>query len=72
MGPLKTATGWFQLSDPNVQPMFAVSYLNNQRIPMVETAPGSFNTLGQQMRVIFDYGMGQIDDIGAVFNKGQA
>ena len=72
MGALKTATGWFQFSDPNVQPMFGVSYLDNVRVPKVETAPGSFNTLGQQMRVIFDYGMGQIDDIGAVFNKGAA
>jgi hypothetical protein len=72
MGPLKTNTGWFQFSSPDVQPMFAVSYLDNQRVPKVETAPGSFNTLGQQMRVIFDYGMGQIDDIGAVFNKGKA
>jgi hypothetical protein len=70
MGALKTATGWFQMSDPAVQPMFGVSYLDNVRVPKVETAPGSFNTLGQQMRVIFDYGMGQIDDIGAVFNKG--
>lgn len=72
MGALKTNTGWFQFSSPDVQPMFAVSYLDNQRVPKVETAPGSFNTLGQQMRVVFDYGMGQIDDIGAVFNKGKA
>lgn len=70
MGALKTATGWFQFSDPNVQPMFAVGYLDNQRVPKVETAPGSFNTMGQQMRVIFDYGMGQVDDIGCVYNKG--
>ena len=70
MGSLKTSTGWFEFSDPNVQPMFGVVYLNDRRVPIVETAPAAFNQLGQQMRVIFDYGMGQVDDVGGVFNKG--
>lgn len=72
MGALRTSTGWFEFSDPMVQARFAVAYLDNQRVPKVETAPGSFNTLGQQMRVIFDYGMGEVSDMGAVFNKGAA
>ncbi len=40
MGSLKTATGWFQFSDPTVQPMFGVSYLDNVRVPKVENRSG--------------------------------
>lgn len=70
MGALRSSMAWFQFAAPAVQPMFGVLFLNGQRIPRVETAPGNFNTLGQQMRVIYEYGIGQEDDIGGVKNDG--
>jgi len=63
-----SATTWFMLADPDVLPAFEVAYLNGRRVPTIETADASFNTLGIQFRGYFDFGVGQIDPSGAAKN----
>lgn len=63
-------TAYFLFANPVLQPMFQVLYLNDRRTPFVETDDAAFNVLGQQMRSYWDYGMAQIDDIGAAYSPG--
>ena len=76
MGVKASATAWFEFSDPNVHSMFEVAYLGGPdgegRVPRVETAQMPFTSLGLQMRVLFSYGMGQVDSVGAVYATGVA
>lgn len=71
MGARKSATAWFFFADPRIQPFLQVLYLNNRRTPYVETEKAAFDSLGQQMRSYWDYGMAQIDDIGGGYSPGQ-
>lgn len=76
MGAKASSTVWLTLSAPSVHSMFEVAYLGSPdgegRVPRVETAQMPFTSLGLQMRVLFTYGMAQVDDVGAVLATGVA
>ena len=63
-----SATTWYLLADPMILPAFQVAYLNGNRQPTIQTQDASFNVLGYQMRVFFDYGVAQLDYRGAIKN----
>lgn len=69
MSGYSTST-WYLLADPSILPAFQVAYLDGRRVPTVETADAEFDTLGLQMRCIFDFGVAQVDYRGA--NKNTA
>ncbi|MEQ9407747.1 MAG: hypothetical protein RIK87_08460 [Fuerstiella sp.] len=66
-----SSAAFFLFSDPEVQPFIQVLYLDNRQTPYVETEQAAFNVLGQQMRSYWDYGMAQIDDVGAAYSPGE-
>lgn len=62
-----SSTAWYLMADPaqGVAPL-RVSFLDGQQVPTIETADASFETLGVQMRCVYDYGVDQEDPRGAV------
>ena len=69
---LTAAKVWYLLADPNDLPVIEVAFLNGQRMPMVETAQADFNTLGIQMRGVFDFGVAKQEHRAGVKVKGEA
>ena len=51
-----STAAWYLLRDPAVAAVVAVSFLNGQENPTVETAAADFNTLGIQIRGVHDFG----------------
>ena len=49
---------WYLVADPNAAPAMTVGFLNGRETPFVESADVDFNHLGMQMRVFYDYGIG--------------
>ncbi|GAB5444935.1 MAG: hypothetical protein Fues2KO_52840 [Fuerstiella sp.] len=70
MGARASSTAFFLFANPEIQPFIQVLYLNDRRTPHVETQSTAFNSLGQQMRSYWDYGIAQIDDVGAAYSPG--
>lgn len=68
-----SATAWFLVPNPN--PDFSylqVAFLNNQRMPQVESAEADFNRLGVQSRAVLHYGIAHHEYRAAVKSKGAA
>lgn len=61
-------TTWYMLADPDLLPAFQVAFLDGKRAPTVEQSDTEFNRLGVDMRAYWDYGVGKVDDRGAVKN----
>lgn len=68
---LKSALAWFQFADPAIVAAFGVCFLSGKKKPTIETQPAAFNSLGVQMRVFWDYGLGRIGSCGAIRNDGE-
>lgn len=71
MGGRRTDKAFFLFVDPLHEPFLQVLYLNDRRTPYVETEQAAFNSLGQQMRGYWDYGMAQIGDLGGTYSPGE-
>ncbi len=69
---LTSALKWYLLADPMDIATAEVVFLNGQETPTVETADADFNTLGIQMRGVFDFGVAKQDWRGGVAMKGEA
>lgn len=57
---------WYLMAKPSVLPVIEASFLNNKRVPTVETAQADFNNLGIQMRGFYDFGNEKQNWRGAV------
>ncbi len=67
-----SATAWYLLNDPGYLSTVAVSFLNGQETPTVESADADFNTLGVQFRGYHDFGVDFAEYLGGVKSKGAA
>jgi len=47
-----------------------VAFLNGRQEPVVESADADFNTLGIQMRCVYDYGVAFAEKKAAVYSAG--
>jgi hypothetical protein len=66
-----STTAHYLLRDPSIAAVVAVSFLNGQQNPTVETADADFNTLGIQMRGFHDFGCDQtVDYLAGVRSAG--
>jgi hypothetical protein len=63
---------WYLAADPSDLPLIEVAFLNGQRMPTVETAQANFNTLGIQMRGVYDFGVKKQEYRAGVKVKGAA
>jgi hypothetical protein len=69
---LSDATAWYLAADPADLPLIEVAFLNGQRMPTVETAQANFNTLGIQMRGVYDFGVKKQEYRAGIKSKGKA
>jgi len=51
-----SATTWFLLADPKILAPIAMSFLNGQEAPTIESTDADFSTLGIQFRAYHDFG----------------
>jgi hypothetical protein len=65
-----STTAWFLFGD-NVKPM-AVSFLNGNRTPTVESSEAEFNTLGMLWRGYHDFGCDKAEYAAGIKSKGAA
>lgn len=61
---------WYLISDDAAAAPYGIAYLGGRTTPMLESADTDFNTLGQQWRCVFDYGVCQLDYRGVVGSAG--
>jgi len=66
----QTNTGWWQFANPALLPAFRIGFLQGNRVPVIESAETSFETLGMQWRSFHDWGVGEGDPKAAVYNAG--
>lgn len=66
-----SATQWFLFGGPNDRPV-TVGFLNSQQSPTVESEPAPFNELGQQWRIVHDFGVALADPKAAYKATGAA
>jgi len=62
-------TAWYLMADAAMG-AFGIAFLNNQSRPTIETEDAAFNTLGQQFRCYWDFGVCQVDSNTAVKSDG--
>lgn len=55
--PNGSAAHYFLLADPMDLAMIDVCFLDGRQVPTIESADAAFNTLGIQMRGVFDFGV---------------
>ena len=67
-----SATAWYLLGGSSMDAPVAVSFLNGQETPTVETADADFSTLGVQFRGYHDFGCDKAEYLGSVKSKGAA
>lgn len=67
-----SATAWYLLADPEVEPVIEVVLLNGAEAPVIENAEADFQTLGILLRGYFDYGVNKQSHRGGVKMKGAA
>lgn len=65
-----STTAWYLLNNPSFRAAVAVSFLNGQETPTVESADADFNTLGVQFRGYHDFGCDQAEYLCGVKSKG--
>lgn len=61
-----STSSWYLFTNPAITPSFVISYLNGNSSPVIESSDTSFETLGVQMRAVFDFGVNQADPKGSV------
>lgn len=66
-----TGNGWYIFADPAVLPVLEYSYLSGAEGPQLASREG-WDVLGQEFRVILDFGCGAVDWRGAYRNPGAA
>lgn len=64
-----TGVGWYVLADPQVAPVYEVSFLNGEQQPVLDQDI-PFNVDGVRWKVRADYGVGAVGHEGIVFNPG--
>ena len=64
-----TGTAWYVFADPAILPVLEYSYLSGAEGPQIASREG-WDVLGQEFRVILDFGCGAIDWRGAYRNPG--
>ena len=67
-----SSTAWYLLGGSSMDAPVAVSFLNGQETPTVETADADFSTLGVQFRGYHDFGCDPAEYLGSVKSKGAA
>lgn len=65
-----STTAWYLLGD-EMKPI-AVTFLNGQQTPVVESAEADFNQYGIQIRGRHDFGADQAEYLGSLMSKGAA
>lgn len=61
---------WYVLAAPGDYAIMEVAFLNGVEVPTVQTAEADFDTLGIQMRVVYDFGVGMGEPKGGVKSNG--
>lgn len=64
-----TGLPWYSFADPNLEPVFEVSFLNGNKTPYLESDM-PFNMDGLQWKVRHDFGVAAIGYLGGVMNEG--
>lgn len=67
--PRLPATAWRLFADPALMPVLEYAYLNSAKGPQLETKQG-WEVLGQEFRVVLDFGCGAVDHRGTYLNAG--
>lgn len=67
--PRLTGTAWYQLANPNVEPVFEVGFLDGQQNPQF-TMHEAFTQAGMAWRIVHEYGAAGIGFRGIVKNAG--
>ncbi len=67
--PRLTGNRRYMFADPSIAAAFEVAFLEGQQSPMLESQPG-WSTLGQEWRIVHDWGVGALDWRAAVTNIG--
>jgi hypothetical protein len=62
-------TTWYVFADPSILPVLEYSYLSGAEGPQIASREG-WDVLGQEFRVILDFGCGAVDWRGAYRNPG--
>lgn len=65
-----SSTAWFLIADPMDMPTIEVAFLNGREVPMIESAEAEFDTLGIQVRGVYDFGVGLQEQRGSVRSAG--
>jgi hypothetical protein len=65
-----TGNAWYLVANPMGLPLMEVAFLNGRQEPVVESADADFNTLGIQMRCVYDYGVAFAEKKAAVYSAG--
>jgi hypothetical protein len=67
---MNSAVKWFLIANPQTLALMYLSFLDGIQIPVVEANPFDFNTLGQQWRSHFAFGVGTGEYRAGVYNTG--
>lgn len=65
-------TAWYLFRNPRSMAPIAVSFLNGNETPTVESADADFSTLGIQFRGYFDFGCDLAEYLAGIKSKGAA
>lgn len=63
-------TAWYMLSSPAAGALIEVAFLDGRQTPVIESDDTDFNTLGQQWRAYFDWGVAYEDPRFGVRSPG--
>lgn len=66
---ISSATAWYLLGDPSLQPVMQVNFLQGRRTPIV-TPVGDGSIRGQEFEVLFDVGVKAVGFEGGYFDAG--
>ena len=67
-----STTAWYLLRPPTDMAAVAVSFLNGNQTPTVESSDADFDTLGIQFRGYHDFGCDQAEYLAGIKSKGAA
>ncbi len=67
---LEATNSWYLFADPSSAPVLEFAYLSAAPGPQITTREG-FEVLGQEFRLVLDFGAGVVDHRGAFRNAGE-